>query len=72
MQLPVRVCLHEEVCACSQAVVEQGIGPKRDAGQITGTNADLRRLSMVESRKILLKWGVKDEEIQGMQAPEPL
>ncbi len=39
--------------------------PKREVGQITGTDADLRRLSMPKARDMLLGLGVKDEEIQG-------
>ena len=39
--------------------------PKRDAGQITGTNADLRRLSMQKSQEVLLSLGVKEDEIKG-------
>ena len=39
--------------------------PKREVGQITGTNSDLRRLSMAKSREILLSLGMTDDEIKG-------
>lgn len=39
--------------------------PKREVGQITGTNSDLRRLSMEKSREILLSLGITDGEIKG-------
>ena len=34
-------------------------------GNITGTNKDLRRLSMVASKNLLLKLGLAEEDIKG-------
>lgn len=34
-------------------------------GSITGTNKDLRRLTMNESKAILLKLGLSEEDIKG-------
>lgn len=48
-----------------QAAADAGPVPKREVGQITGTNSDLRRLSMEKSREILLSLGITDEEIKG-------
>lgn len=39
--------------------------PKREVGQITGTNADLRRLSMAKSREILLSLNATEDDIKG-------
>lgn len=35
-------------------------------GNITGTNKDLRRLSMVESKNLLLKLGLSEDDIKGV------
>lgn len=53
----------------AQAGADGGVAAKRDAGQITGTNNDLRRLSMVKSREVLLSLGVTDDEIKGARVP---
>lgn len=58
----------DKVC-WRQAVAEGPAVPKRDAGQITGTNADLRRLSMQKSQEVLLSLGVKEDEIKGARPP---
>lgn len=38
-------------------------------GNITGTNNDLRRLTMQESKAVLLKLGLSEEEIKGELCP---
>ncbi len=48
-----------------QAAADSGPVPKREVGQITGTNSDLRRLSMEKSREILISLGITDDEIKG-------
>ena len=45
--------------------MQQASIPKHAAGSITGTTADLRRLSMPKARQILLDFGVSDAEIEG-------
>ncbi|CAL8462032.1 g1563 [Coccomyxa elongata] len=49
-----------------KAAADSGPVPKREVGQITGTNSDLRRLSMEKSREILLSLGITDDEIKGL------
>lgn len=57
---------------CNQAASDTGPVPKREVGQITGTNADLRRLSMAKSREILLSLGATEDEIKGATLnPDP-
>lgn len=52
-------------CFCVQSMLENtGLG-KKDAGNITGTNADLRKLSMKESARILKNYGATETEIKG-------
>ena len=48
-----------------QSLLEGTAMQKKDAGQITGTNADLRKLSMKESMRILRGYGVTESEIKG-------
>ena len=50
-----------------QSLLEGTALQKKDAGQITGTNADLRKLSMKESMRILRGYGVTESEIKGYQ-----
>ena len=50
-----------------QSLLEGTALQKKDAGQITGTNADLRKLSMKESMRILKGYGVTESEIKGHQ-----
>lgn len=54
----------------SAPLLQSGSGKAVDAaaikeGNITGTNKDLRRLSMVESKNLLLKLGLSEEDIKG-------
>ena len=69
-----RMCLHAVrllMHTCNHCVrhlqsVLEGIDvQKRDAGNITGTNADLRKLSMKESMRILKGYGATEEEVKG-------
>lgn len=48
-----------------QSLLEGSASQKKDAGQITGTSADLRKLSMKESHRILKNYGVTETEIKG-------
>ena len=48
-----------------QSMLEGASTRKKDAGQITGTSADLRKLSMKESQRILKEYGVTESEIKG-------
>lgn len=41
-------------------------GAEKKGGTVTGTDADLRRVSMDRARELLLGFGVKDEEIKKM------
>lgn len=52
-----------------QSLLEGTSLQKKDAGQITGTNADLRKLSMKESMRILRGYGVTESEIKGQWLP---
>jgi hypothetical protein len=69
-----RMCLHVVsllMHTCNHCVrhlqsMLEGIGvQKKDAGNITGTNADLRKLSMKESMRILKGYGATEEEVKG-------
>ena len=62
------------VCRWQAAAIDVPGLPKREVGQITGTNADLRRLSMDKAREILLTLGqgqVTEEMIQGAPLTTP-
>lgn len=51
-----------------QAVAAKAVDTSATAikeGNITGTNKDLRRLSMVESKNLLLKLGLTEDDIKG-------
>ncbi|KAJ6377927.1 hypothetical protein OIU78_028202 [Salix suchowensis] len=47
----------------SNAVVKKKAGAGRGGSTVTGTDADLRRLSMEAAREVLLKFNVPDEQI---------
>ena len=51
-----------------QSMLEGSSSHKKDAGQITGTNSDLRKLSMKESQRILRDYGVTESEIKGVHS----
>jgi transcription initiation factor TFIID subunit 1 len=48
------------------ALVEKKAAAARGGGAVTGTDADLRRLSMEAAREVLLKFKVSEEEIEKM------
>ncbi|KAJ6289936.1 hypothetical protein OIU78_025791 [Salix suchowensis] len=47
----------------SNAIVKKKAGAGRGGSTVTGTDADLRRLSMEAAREVLLKFNVPDEQI---------
>lgn len=51
-----------------QSMLEGLSSHKKDAGQITGTNSDLRKLSMKASQRILTEYGVTETEINGVHS----
>ncbi len=51
-----------------QSMLEGLSSHKKDAGQITGTNSDLRKLSMKASQRILTDYGVTESEIKGVDS----
>ena len=51
-----------------QSMLEGLSSHKKDAGQITGTNSDLRKLSMKASQRILTDYGVTESEIKGVHS----
>ena len=53
---------------CMQSMLEGLSSHKKDTGQITGTNSDLRKLSMKASQRILTDYGVTESEIKGVRS----
>jgi hypothetical protein len=59
-----------KICAKFQAVGGKAVDPTAvKEGKLTGTNKDLRRLSMIESKTLLLKLGLTEDEIKGTPPP---